>query len=57
MEPTRDYRDDYTLIDIKTLLKEYEDLFPQSSIAFKGIKGDLGEMNIQLKLDAKIIKH
>nr|KUM49348.1 hypothetical protein ABT39_MTgene3897 [Picea glauca] len=39
-----DYWDEQTLSEIETLLKEYEDLFPQIFTKLKGIKGDLGEM-------------
>jgi len=38
------------------LLKEYVDLFPQNFTEIKGIKGELGEMRIELKPDAKPIK-
>lgn len=46
-----------SLFEIETLLKENEDLFLQSFIQIKGIKGDIGEMRTQLKLDAKVVKH
>jgi len=35
---------------IQDLLREYGDLFPKIFSWLKGIKGDLGEMNIELKL-------
>ena len=38
------------------LLKEYQDIFPMSFSEMKGIAGDLGEMHIQLKPDAKPMK-
>jgi len=42
---------------IKALLKEYKDVFPQIFIEVKGIKGQLGEMKIELWLYAKLVKH
>jgi len=39
------------------MLWEYEDLFPRSFSKLKGIKENLGEMKIELKLDVKPIKH
>ena len=38
------------------LLHEFQDLFPTNFSEMKGIVGDLGEMKIALKLDAKPIK-
>ena len=38
------------------MLHEYEDLFPTNFPEMKGIVGDLGEMKIPLKPDAKPIK-
>ena len=43
--------------EIFSLLQEYEDLFPSSVADLKGIKGDLREMRIILKPDAKPVKH
>jgi hypothetical protein len=42
---------------IQALLQEYEDLFPTRFLELKGIKGDLGEMKIELKPDSKPVKH
>ena len=38
------------------LLHEFQDLFPTKFSKMKGILGDLGEMNILLKPDAKPVK-
>lgn len=43
--------------EILNLLQEYEDLFPSLVADLKGIKGDLGEMWILLKPDARPVKH
>jgi len=40
---------------VVTFLKEYVDLLPQNFLYMKGIKGELGEMRIELKPDAKPI--
>jgi hypothetical protein len=52
-----DYWDEQTMTEIQALLREYEDLFPTSFSELKGIKGDLGEMRIELKPDVKPVKH
>jgi hypothetical protein len=39
------------------MLREYEDLFLINFLEMKGIKGDLGEMRIELKPDVKLVKH
>jgi hypothetical protein len=52
-----DYWDEQTMTEIQALLWEYEDLFPKIFSEIKGIKGDLGEMKIELKHDAKPVKH
>jgi hypothetical protein len=52
-----DYWDEQTMTEIQALLREYEDLFPKIFSELKGIKGDLGEMKIELKPDAKPVKH
>jgi hypothetical protein len=41
---------------IVDLLHEYQDLFPTAFLEMKGIGGDLGEMKIHLKSDAKLVK-
>ena len=38
-------------------MREYNDLFPTNFIEMKGIIGELGEMNIPLKLEARSIRH
>ena len=38
------------------LLHEFQDLFPTKFSEMKGILGDLGEMKILLKLDAKPVQ-
>ena len=52
----RDYWDDETVSKIKDLLHEFQDLFPTNFSEMKGIVGDLGEMKIPLKPDAKPFK-
>jgi hypothetical protein len=39
------------------LLREYEDLFPKTNSELKGIKGDLGEMKIELNPNYNPIKY
>jgi len=41
---------------ITELLHEYQDLFPSKFTEMKGIAGELGEMMIPLKLDAKPVR-
>lgn len=38
-------------------LKEYEDIFFSFVLEFKGIKGDLGEINIIFKANSRLVKH
>jgi hypothetical protein len=45
------------VIEVQTQLQEYEDLFPTRFLELKDIKGDLGEMKIQLNLDSRPIKY
>jgi hypothetical protein len=51
-----DYWDKQTLESIIELLCQYNDLFPTTFIEMKGIVGELGEMNIPLRPDARPIK-
>lgn len=51
-----DYWHEQTTKEIFDLLKEYEGLFPASVSELKGIKEDLGEMQIILKPDARPFK-
>ena len=39
------------------MLWEYEDLFQKTFLELKGIKGAMGEMNIELKPDSKPMTH
>ena len=48
-----DYWDEEIVTKIIDLLHEYQDLFPTNFSEMKGIVGDLGEMKIPLRLDAK----
>jgi hypothetical protein len=41
---------------ITKLLRDYSDLFPKTFLEMKGVEGELGEMKIPLRLDAKPIK-
>ena len=52
-----DYWDEQTTKEIFSLLKEYEEFFPSSVEDLKGIRGDMGEMRIILKPDARPVKH
>ena len=51
-----DYWDEETMENITDLLHEFQDLFPTKFSKMKGIMGDLGEMKIPLKLDAKPVR-
>ena len=51
-----DYWDDEMVSKITNLLHEFQDLFPTILLEMKGIVGDLGEMKIPLKPDAKPFK-
>jgi hypothetical protein len=51
-----DYWDEQTLESITELLREYSDLFPTTFTEMKGIAGELGEMKIPLRSDARPIK-
>jgi hypothetical protein len=48
-----DYWDEKTIESITELLHEYSDLFPTTFTEMKGIAGELGEMKIPLRLDAR----
>jgi len=51
----RDYWSDDTVEKIAYLLHEYQDRSPTTFSKMKGIVGELGEMKILLKLDAKLV--
>ena len=51
-----DYWDKETMENITDMLREFQYLFPTKSSEMKGILGDLGEMKIPLKPDAKPVK-
>ena len=51
-----DYSDEETMEKITNLLHEFQDLFLTKLLEMKGILGDLGEMKILLKLDAKLVR-
>ena len=51
-----DYQNDEIVGTIKNLLHEFQDIFPTKFSEMKGIIGDLGEMKIPLKPDAKLVK-
>jgi hypothetical protein len=51
-----DYWDEQTLERITELLREYNDLFPPKFKEMKGIEGELGEMKISLKIEARSIR-
>ena len=52
----RDYWDEEAVAKITDLLHEYQNLFPANLSKMRGIMGDLGEIKIPLRLDAKPIK-
>jgi hypothetical protein len=51
-----DYWNDETMEKIADLLCEYQDIFPTTFSEMKGIAGELGEMKIPLKPDAKPVR-
>ena len=51
-----EYWDEETMANIINLLHEFQDIFPTIFLEMKGILGDLGEMNIPLKLDVKQVR-
>ena len=51
-----DYWDDETVGNITDLLHEFQDLFPTKFSEMKGIDGDLGEMKIPFRPNAKPVK-
>jgi hypothetical protein len=51
-----DYWDEKTVESITELLREYNDLFPTTFIEMKGIAGELGEMKIPLRSEARPIR-
>ena len=51
-----DYWDEETMEKITNLLHEFQYLFPTKFFEMKGILGDLGEMKIPLKPDAKPVR-
>jgi hypothetical protein len=56
MESIGEYWDEQTVERIIELLRKYNDLFPTKFIDMKGITGDLGEMKIPLKPEARPIR-
>ena len=50
------YWDEETMAKIMDILHEFQDLFPTKFSEMKGILGDLGEMRIPLKPDAKLVR-
>ena len=51
-----DYSDEEAMVKITDLMHEFQDLFPMKFSEMKGILGDLGEMKISLKPDAKPVR-
>ena len=51
-----DYWDEETMAKITDLLHEFQFLFPIKFSEMKGILGDLGEMKIPLKPNAKNVR-
>jgi hypothetical protein len=51
-----DYWDEPTVESITELLREYNNLFPTTFIEMKGILGELGEMKIPLRPEARPIR-
>jgi hypothetical protein len=52
-----DYWSDKIVEKIEEFLCEYHDLFPMTFLEMKEITRDIGEMNIPLKLGAKLVRH
>ena len=50
-----DYWDEESMEKITNLLYEFQYIFPTKFSKMKGILCDLGEMNIMLRLDAKLV--
>jgi hypothetical protein len=57
MDNIGDYWDEQTVEIITKLLLEYNDLFPTTFTEMKGIAGELGEMKIPLRAEARPIRH
>jgi hypothetical protein len=51
-----DYWDEKTVERITELLCEYIDLFPTTFTEMKGIAGELGDMNILLKPETRLVR-
>jgi hypothetical protein len=51
-----DYWDEQTVERIIELLHEYNDLLPKNFTEMKCIAGELGEMNIPLKPEARLVR-
>jgi hypothetical protein len=51
-----DYWDEQTVKIITELLRKYNDLFPTNFTEMKYIAGELGEMKIPLKLEARPVR-
>ena len=51
-----DYWDEETMEKITNLVHEFQDIFLTQFSEMKGILGDLGEMKIPLKQDAKNVR-
>ena len=51
-----DYWDEKTIESITKLLHKYNDLFPTMFTEMKGIAGELGEMNIPLRHEARPVR-
>lgn len=49
-----DYWDKEIISEVVALLKEYTDLFPQCFTEMKGIKGERGDIIIELKPDRNL---
>jgi hypothetical protein len=56
MESIGDYLDEKTIEIITELLHKYNDLFLATFIEMKGIEGELCEMKIPLKLEARLVR-
>jgi hypothetical protein len=56
MESIGDYWDEQIVERITELLREYSDMFPMTFTEMKGIAGELGEMKIPLKPEARPVR-
>ena len=57
MDFVEDYWDEQTMMEIEDLLQESDNIFPKNIFELNGINGHLGEVKMDLKLDAQPVNH